>query len=82
LGGHSGSPILDEHGDVVGVVSRVMPGDREDLAGIDLRAWWGQALTADLCKIHEADSELGCGSRDNTDAPTKIATPIRSLIPR
>jgi S1-C subfamily serine protease len=85
-GGHSGSPILDEHGDVVGVESLVtprdMPGDREDIAGIDLRAWWGEALIVDLCTIYEADSELGCGSGDDAMARTKLATPIRSLIPR
>ncbi len=77
VGGNSGSPILDEHGDVVGVVSRVT-GERQDIAGIDLRAWWGHALTADLCTVHGPDGELGCGSRDNIIAPTKTAAPIRS----
>ncbi len=78
-GGNSGSPILDEHDDVVSLVSRVI-GVREDIAGIDLREWWGQALAADLCKVHDTDRQLGCDSEDDTRPPTKIATPFASII--
>lgn len=57
-GGNSGGPILNEAGEVLSVVSRiVISGSLTDdgsnrSGGVDIPRWWGEGAYADLCRVY------------------------------
>jgi S1-C subfamily serine protease len=82
-GGNSGGPIVDENGDVVSVVSRIViwanlsPDGKHHHGGIDLWRWWGESIRTDLCGAYPDGGVPGCAGDDASLQPKRVSTPIR-----
>lgn len=65
-GPHSGGPILDALGNVISVVSSVVPSRPVDpnaipnFGGIDIPRWWGGGVVEDLCRVYPGKGVPGC----------------------
>jgi len=77
-GGNSGGPIINERGEVVSVVSRIVisgsltkDGSNRH-GGVDLRGWWGDNVLKDLCLSYPDAGLPDCDGADS-GSPTKIA---------
>jgi hypothetical protein len=79
-GGNSGGPIINDDGEVVSVVSRiVISGSLTDdgsnrNGGVDIGSWWGSDVLTDLCLTYPEAGVPGCSESDS-GAPAKV--PIR-----
>lgn len=83
-GGDSGGPILNDRGEVISVLSRIIitanltPDGKHRNGGIDITRWWGHdAVFDDLCRTYPDGGVPGCdGPNDNK--PVKV--PIRVTL--
>lgn len=79
-GSHSGGPIVNARGDVIGVVSRAVPSRPLDpnaipsFGGVDIPKWWAGRVVEDLCRLYPGKGVPGC-SRVRSKR-TKDAVPI------
>jgi hypothetical protein len=79
-GGESGGPLLNERGEVVSVLARIVttanltPDGRHHHGGIDIPTWWGEAVKSDLCRAHP---EGGIPDCDTVAGSEPVKTPVR-----
>ena len=80
-GGDSGAPMLNSHGEFVGVLSRIITtanltsDGRHHYGGIDLPAGWGADITSDLCEAYPDGGVPDC-DRASAHEPAKVAVHV------
>jgi hypothetical protein len=82
--GASGSPIVDNSGNVVGVLQDTVGGGTDAYgettsgltAGIDIASWWGSGRKAEarLCQVYPRGGIPGCGTGGGTGTTTPPPT--------
>jgi hypothetical protein len=84
-GGESGGPILNDRGEIVSVLSRIVvtanltPDGKHRNGGIDIPRWWGDdAVTSDLCRTYPEGGIPDCDGTKNK--PVKV--PVRVALKR
>jgi hypothetical protein len=82
-GGDSGAPLLNDRGEVVSVLSRIVvpanltPDGKHHNGGIDLAGWWGNdAVRSDLCRTYPRGGIAGCDA--TSSEPVKV--PVRVAL--
>ena len=72
--GGSGSPLVDNNGNVVGILQQGLGGAETSglILGIDLPSWWPNARSR-LCKAYPAGGIPGCGSHPVAPIPEPSA---------
>ena len=80
MGGNSGGPIINDRGEVVSVVSRIvisgsLTSDGSNRhGGVDIRRWWGDNALSDLCLTYPDGGLPNCvGSSSGTTTKVPIA---------
>ena len=82
-GGESGGPILNDRGEVVSVLSRIVitanltPDGKHHNGGIDIPGWWGNGVTSDLCRSYPAGGIPDC---DGTTSRKPVKLPVRVAL--
>jgi hypothetical protein len=90
--GASGSPIVDDNGNVVGVLQDTVGGGTDAYgettsgltAGIDIASWWGSGRKAEarLCQVYPRGGIPGCGAAGGgTGTTTSLPSPTTTTTP-
>lgn len=80
-GGDSGAPVLNDRGEVVSVLSRIVTwanltaDGKHRYGGIDLPAWWGDDVSSDLCVAYPKGGIPDC-DQPITRKPVRVIVPV------